>query len=48
MKQSFVLELIFSTQALKYKTVGLSIYSLPIPGLRISFDDKDGTKYTPD
>ena len=48
MKQSFVLELIFSTQALKYKTVGLSLYSLPIPGLRISFDDKDGTKYTPD
>ena len=45
---SLLLELIFSTQALKYKTMGLFLYSLPIPGLGISFDDKDGTKYTPD
>ena len=45
---SLLLELISSTQALKYKTMGLLLYSLPIPGLGISFDDKDGTKYTPD
>lgn len=48
MYNSLLLDLIFSTQAWQYEIMYFSLNSLPIPGLRISFDDKDGIKYIPD
>lgn len=48
MYNSLLLDLIFSTQAWQYEIMHLSLNSLPDPGFRFYFNDKDGVKYIPD